>query len=231
MDFETFRKELATQFIPATVKTPGNYGLKAYLVALLPKTDRTDLPDEIALVVYNSELNYHKMNAAPDGQAYQMKHWNLFTPKISFSLVPQPYLGSVPSNDARGVAYDVFGKPVDWRNGHTIFSFGVRKKNITPQLFLTRLNQNIGYIRTAYSDKGLRGYLILLTKDYEIAFMNWDNEETMHRLTESVLGKVIARDADDILDNSMSVPAKNFDGWIERGECQNVRYPKLRSRK
>lgn len=218
-----FFRRLIGEFMPATVQTHGHEGLLAYLVALPPASGTKTVPDEIALVAYESEAVYRRLTQTPHGKAYQQKHWEIFARGVSKSLVPQPF-DLVSRREFKGErAFDVLNSPVDWQEGTTAFFLGFRKPSLRPDFFHDALYNHVRYVRSAFVPLGLKGYLVLVTNDAEIALLNWESQEAMDRAMSSPAGQAMVRDAQGILDFHMYKNARPFAGSMEVGEF--VTYP------
>ena len=224
LDFPAFRNKLVKEFIPATLKTPGRYGLSAYMVAVPLPSGKIALPDEVALVIYRDENAYNRMNETPEGRAYQKSHWGLFSREISLSLVPRPFNMSSRIPTERGAAFDVLGIPVDWNSGQTFFFFGLRKPSLTPENFFRKLKTHVACVKSSFASQGLKGYLVLITGEYEIAFLNWESGSAMQKAMSTPKGKALFENAKSIQINHMWAPVKRYDGWLEPGDCSDVRF-------
>lgn len=219
---EEFRKRLANEFMPATVQTPGKFGLCAYLVVVPPADHPAHIPDEIALVMYASEAGYRKMNADPEGKRYQESHWDVFQRGTSGSLVPQAFPGIVSELPQKGLAFDLIGKSADWQAGYTLFTLEFRRPELGPVDFPGKLARHLGSVRAAFSSRGLQGCLVLMTDAYVMSFMNWESRAAMDAAFASSDGKAVARNAVKILEPYMRIPARPFDGTLEFGDFVGV---------
>ena len=219
---EAFRKRLANEFMPATVQTPGKFGLCAYLVVVPPADHPAHVPDEIALVMYASEAGYRQMNADPEGKRYQESHWDVFQRGTSGSLVPQPLSGIVSELPLKGLAFDLMGKSTDWQAGYTIFTLEFRRPEAERADFPEKLARHLGAVRAAFSSRGLHGCLVLMTEAYVMSFMNWESQAAMDTAFASSDGKAIARNAVKILEPYMRIPARPFDGTLGFGDFVGV---------
>jgi len=223
-----FHRRLVGEFMPATVKTHGHEGLQAYLVALPPAPPPASctriVPDEIALVAYESEDTYRRLTQTPHGKAYQQKHWEIFAKGVSKSLVPRPFDLVTRREFKAEQAFDVLGTPVDWQQGVTAFFLGFRKTSLRPDFFHDALYKHVRYVRSAFAPLGLKGYLVLVTNDSEIALLNWESKEAMDRAMAGPSGQAMVRDAQGILDFHMYQFDREFDGSMKIGEFVNVRF-------
>ena len=241
LSMEDFHHALVTDFMPVTVKTHGKEGLVSYMVVLPPGSGTKVIPDEIALVAYASENTYKTITRTPHGLAYQKKHGDIFTGKgspgsatieiqgssrASRSLVPIDFASTTARDFHREQAYDVFRKPVDWQTGHSIFFYGFRKPSLRPDFFWDALYKHVSYVRTAFTPFGLKGYVILVTQNEEIAFMNWDSKEGMEKALQSPQGKALVKDAMSILDTLLWKDFRGFDGTLNPGDCINYQFPR-----
>lgn len=219
---EEFRKRLANEFMPATVRTPGRFGLCAYLVVVPPMDHPACVPDEIALVMYASEAGYRKMNADPEGKKYQESHWGVFQRGTSGSLVPHALPGVVSEFPQKGLAFDLMEKSADWQAGYTLFTLEFRRPELEPADFPGKLARHLGAARAAFSSRGLQGCLVLMTEAYVMSFMNWESRAAMDTAFASSDGKAVARNAVKILIPYMRIPARPFDGALGFGDFVGV---------
>ena len=82
----------------ASISTCG--GLRTYICPLLALPRPDFIPDEIALLQYESEAEYKSFYSTPLGQYYQGLHERFFNMTLSHSLVPVGYGGSVKTGNA-----------------------------------------------------------------------------------------------------------------------------------
>ena len=80
-----FIQKLGTVFMPMTVQMQRLFGLTAYLPAILPETKSEGMPDEIALVFYQTQGAYHEAKRCVGGRSYSELHQLLFDMKASTS--------------------------------------------------------------------------------------------------------------------------------------------------
>jgi hypothetical protein len=73
-----FIEKLGTVFMPMTVQMQRLFGLTAYLPAILPETKSEGMPDEIALVFYQTQGAYHEAKRCVGGRSYSELHQLLF---------------------------------------------------------------------------------------------------------------------------------------------------------
>ncbi len=75
MSEENFVKGLNKIFIPETVEQGRGHGLNAYMPVMITRDSvAKEFPDELALVVYDSETKYKEIRKMPRGASYQ-KDW------------------------------------------------------------------------------------------------------------------------------------------------------------
>ncbi|MBS1983263.1 MAG: type 1 glutamine amidotransferase domain-containing protein [Bdellovibrionales bacterium] len=83
-------------------------------------------------------------------------------------------------------------RQVDWSQGHTTFYVGVRRTEVSSSSFGKRLEAHIQKAKSAFAPKALKGYRVIATPEYEIAFQNWTNEATMNETFAQVGAPVVA---------------------------------------
>ncbi|MBT3981740.1 MAG: hypothetical protein HOE90_10330 [Bacteriovoracaceae bacterium] len=147
-------------FIPKTVEQGKNDGLISYL-PVLPKRDKPSfIPDELALVTYESEKRYRELRKKPHGSSYQKLHWEYFEKGKSKSLVPQKWSGNAQFEEA----YDVLQSEANWQNGFTRFLIQIRADGISDSEYLNSIEKLIRNKYENANDLGIRSYLVLVSK-------------------------------------------------------------------
>lgn len=175
-----FNKAIEDVFVEATIENGSGKGLVAYIPGLPNKVDGVTLPDEVALIVYESKEKYDALKATSMGKAYTNLHWDYFTrapqvegdpvpENISKSAVPVPLTSEV-SQLENGVAYDLFNSDADWKSGAVKLRFF--KRNTSEQLELEAIRQ----IQKDYAEKAA-AYLVLADADYLMIYELWKNKE------------------------------------------------------
>ena len=132
-----FVEKLGTVFMPMTVQMQRLFGLTAYLPAILPETKSEGMPDEIALVFYQTQGAYHEAKRCVGGRSYSELHQLLFDMKASASSFPEMFTGEVQPDKA----YHLFPKSVDWQIGSARLYAGTRRSKLKGAGFLKRLGQ------------------------------------------------------------------------------------------
>jgi hypothetical protein len=132
-----FIEKLRTVFMPMTVQMQRLFGLTAYLPAILPETKSEGMPDEIALVFYQTQGAYHEAKRCVGGRSYSELHQLLFDMPASASSFPEMFTGEVQSDKG----YHLFPKSVDWQIGSARLYAGTRRPKLKEAGFLKRLGQ------------------------------------------------------------------------------------------
>jgi hypothetical protein len=118
-------------------------------------------------------------------------------------------LPSQPAAIASGVLYDVMGAPPDWGTGYSTIFIGVREPGTPRDRFLASMSEHVSEVRAAFESRGLRGYTIMATPDFEIAFQNWDSEAAATAAMTSEAGQAVVADADTLMSFDVFEPI----GW------------------
>ncbi len=84
-----FVERLGQLFMPFTVQMQRQYGLTAYLPAVLPESKESTIPDEVALVFYRTQECYHEAKRSVGGRAYSELHELVFDMPASRSGFPK----------------------------------------------------------------------------------------------------------------------------------------------
>src|SRR4029077_7232271 len=132
-----FIEKLGTVFMPMTVQMQRLFGLTAYLPAILPETKSEGMPDEIALVFYQTQGAYHEAKRCVGGRSYSELHQLLFDMPASASSFPELFIGEVQPDKA----YHLFPKSVDWQIGSARLYAGTRRSKVREAGFLKKLGQ------------------------------------------------------------------------------------------
>lgn len=119
---EKFREKLRSIFIPGTPQFQAQLGMTAYLPAVIPDAAPVVVPDEIALVFYESKQVYSATYRTIAGRAYGALHETIFqfgTSKESHSDMSSK--SGWPVLFTKAVAMDVpyylHENRVDWKQG------------------------------------------------------------------------------------------------------------------
>lgn len=126
-----FLNQLSTVFMPMTIQMQRLYGLAAYLPAVPVATDCSTLPDEVALVFYQTQNAYYESKRCVGGRAYSALHELVFDMKLSSSDFPAYFQGKVAFNKP----YHLFRTSVDWQNGSSKLYLGTRLSQLQPTEF------------------------------------------------------------------------------------------------
>jgi len=173
LTYNQFLTGLAQEFMPRTVQAAEDKGLEAYLPALPDShtclDNGTCLPDEVALVVYQSEAAYKKLQNDPAWKKYAHLHWKYFDSKKSHSLVPKPYKGKLENNHAYDVVPSAYDHNPDWQSGYAVYQ--ISKKLKQPDAY-------VDFMHGQSAEKGLIAYEILIEKSYVIEYQLWQNKRS-----------------------------------------------------
>lgn len=181
---EVFNKAIQDVFVEATVENGAGYGLQAYIPALPVPSTKVKLPDEIALVVYESKEKYEAQRATAIGKAYGDLHWEYFTrapvnpedpvPEyVSKSAVPEVVTDKITSLENLK-AYDFRGQDADWQKGLTKIRFFERKEQATDELIL------IQKLQSDYASKAL-AYILLVDEKYFMTYELWESADVLKK--------------------------------------------------
>ena len=128
-------------FLNQTVSISVCGGLKTYIVPLM-NSSASKWPDEIALLQYESEAEYHKFYSTPLGKFYQSLHAQYFNMSLSHSLVPETFASF--QNVSIDSAYCIPNCDVNWNDfsaSHSVFGFGEQNPLfVIPQLVKPLIN-------------------------------------------------------------------------------------------
>lgn len=204
------------EFMNLTVSLYEGKGLNNYMVAVPPENKPDFIPDEFALVAFESEEAYKKVKQTPEGQAYTEKHWEIFEKEISKSAPMENFDPNMTSVKL-GTAYNVFGKPLDLPKSHVMFFVGAKKAGLSVEEFSSEMVKHINFVAERLGPQGLIGYLPLATENYEVAYLVWESAEAAAKAFASPEGIEVRNDADRLLDGVMFESSQSFSGSVSNG--------------
>jgi hypothetical protein len=166
-----FLTALGSIFMPVTVQLQRLYGLTAYLPAVPPTEKPVGVPDEIALVFYETQQAYTDTSLIVAGRAYSRLHSTVFDLSISKSGFPVP----LPNRLAFDTPYFLFTDAVDWQTGFSQVFVGTRKNNISSAQFAASLATFLKHVRE-HRPKGLEGAIVCVNANWVIYWEHWTSE-------------------------------------------------------
>jgi len=174
-----FLQALGTIFIPATAILQRLYGLAAYLPTVLPVSKPNGVPDEIALVFYNSQQAYADTTLIVAGRTYSALHKTVFAFPASLSGFPV-MLGSKLALDT---PYFLFSDSVDWQGGFAQVYVGARDPAMPVETFSAGIRK---FLQTLKKKRpaGMDGAIACVSEQYVVYWEHWKNE------TASLKGRI-----------------------------------------
>ena len=130
---DIFVERLGQLFMPFTVQMQRQYGLTAYLPAVLPESKESTIPDEVALVFYRTQECYHEAKRSVGGRAYSELHELVFDMPASRSGFPKLLAADEITPDQ---PYHLFERSIDWQIGYCRLFVGTRKADVGSDAFL-----------------------------------------------------------------------------------------------
>lgn len=221
-----FHEKLRTTFIPGTPQFQAPLGLTAYLPAVLPTDVPDGLPDEIALVFYESPQDYNEAKDTIAGRAYADLHGTVFSftdPRRSTSDWPLIFSGGLE----REKPYYLFDKNVDWQSGHVNVLVASRAESSTQDQFLNNVTTGVTEIQAA-TLPGLDGAIVVVASDYFAYWEHWTDLESSKKslIQDLAKGKVVNMSSSY---ESIPVPARLHQVYpglkeIVGGEALNLQF-------
>jgi hypothetical protein len=138
----------------------------AYLPSILPLSKPAGVPDEIALVFYQSQDAYRTAKETLAGRTYSKLHGLVFSPK-SLSGFPAPFQEVLLPEKP----YHLFDTAVDWQQGVTRVFLGVRRSPQTGSDFLTDAAAWLTVEHTRA--RGPDGAVVAASQDYLVYWEHW----------------------------------------------------------
>lgn len=172
-----FLKKLGQVFIPATAQLLYPLGLKAYFPSIV-NLDSIWLPDEIALVVYDSPDAYEASKKTTVGKAYGLLHQTVFKSwknkdKLPHSISGFPEIWSGKIKEGTPVYF--FDNSIDWHSGKLKVSYAMVSSLLTPQ--------NLGeiikkWVNTYSTDSQIDNIILVLEHGYIICWEHMKEESS-----------------------------------------------------
>jgi hypothetical protein len=195
-----FLTALGTVFIPVTAQLQRLYGLTAYLPTVLPTSKPQHVPDEIALVFYESQQAYTDTSKIVAGRAYSALHKTVFAFPASQSGFPVQ-LGSALNFDQ---PYFLFKDSVDWQGGYSQVFAGARPAAVTPAHFAAKLLKFLQSLQKS-RPAGLDGAVCCVSAEWVLYWEHWTSEAASEKGHISELPKYATR---VLLQPSVSQPVE-----------------------
>ena len=218
-----FLTALGSVFIPVTAQLQRLYGLTAYLPTVSPLDKPAGVPDEIALVFYETQQAYTDTKQVVAGRAYSSLHSTVFAFPASQSGFPILLADEL----AFDTPYHLFTNAADWQSGFTQLFVGTRKGTVAPKSFAASLLKFLKHVRE-HRPKGLEGAVVCVNADWVLYWEHWTNEAASLKGQISDLAKLAEL---VLLQPYISTPVESsltahYPGLnVTGGESFNIRFP------
>jgi len=167
-----FRKKLGTCFVPAAVQTQVPLGMTAYLPAVLPDDCPENVPDEIALVFYESQSTYGRCFDSTGGRVYGLLHQTVFAPSSTSGFPKKLRVPIEPDTP-----YYLFDQATDWQRGHCHVVVCQRPSEVTAEQMRRDLTTVLGDLQANPPDS-LDGAIVVASDEYFVFWEHWTDEES-----------------------------------------------------
>ncbi len=224
-----FQDHLRTIFIPATVQLQRLYGLTAYLPTVLPVTKPAGVPDEIALVFYETQQAYKNAALTVGGRAYALLHQTIFAFPDSQSDFPHLFSGKV----LQDTPYYLFTDSVDWQCGWSQVFVGARNASIAEEKFTADMQTFLQHMQEN-RPVGLDGAIICVSANWVVYWEHWEVEPALGNSLISDFAELSNR---VLFQPSVPTPVKSslkarYAGLdAVDGKSFNTLFPRLRARR
>lgn len=182
---DDFIDTLGKLFIPATVQMMEPIGLKCYFPTILPESDFL-LPDEIALVGYDSQDSYYgAAKTTTAGRAYGALHGNVFNFSRdgdipwSKSDFPQKFSNEITI----GQPYYLCDKAIDWRDNKTNIYCAKRLAQVSTQEMIEHIQSIIPVWQQ--QNINVNGSILVCEKNFVLYWEHstfWDSDKSLSSL-------------------------------------------------
>lgn len=195
---DRFRDTLADTFIPSTVRFAAPLGLNSYLLAVLPDDKPENVPDEVALVYYESQDVYDASRQTLGGRVYAKLHGIAFAWPASWSDFPTLLQDGV----GEATPYYLFPDPTDWQQGVTRLLVGTRPADQEDGAFRRALYEFVDGLRDT-RPPGLNNVVFSVKEGCLVFWEHWRNATaaTASRLGDLAqqVDAVLLREAEPLL--------------------------------
>jgi hypothetical protein len=221
---QAFLSALGSVFIPVTAQLQRLYGLTAYLPTVPPLDKPDGLPDEIALVFYETQQAYNDTKLIVAGRAYSSLHSTVFAFPASQSGFPTLLADKLDFD----TPYHVFSEAADWQPGFSQVFVGARKASVSPEQFAAGLLAFLNGLK-ARRPKGLDGAVVCVSQNWVLYWEHWKSEAASLHGKISDLPGLAER---VLLQPSTPTPIKSsltahYPGLnVTGGESFNIKFPR-----
>lgn len=167
---DIFVERLGQLFMPFTVQMQRQYGLTAYLPAVLPESNESTIPDEVALVFYRTQECYDEAKRRVGGRAYSELHELVFDMPASRSGFPKLLAADEITPDQ---PYHLFERSIDWQTGYCRLFVGTRKADEGSDAFLAGVAKAARRVQA--DPRSLDAAIFSATSDWVVW---WDHSPT-----------------------------------------------------
>ncbi|MGC2825551.1 MAG: hypothetical protein WA322_15145 [Pseudolabrys sp.] len=167
---DIFVERLGQLFMPFTVQMQRQYGLTAYLPAVLPESNESTIPDEVALVFYRTQQCYDEAKRRVGGRAYSELHELVFDMPASRSGFPKLLAADEITPDQ---PYHLFERSIDWQTGYCRLFVGTRKADEGSDAFLAGVAKAARRVQA--DPRSLDAAIFSATSDWVVW---WDHSPT-----------------------------------------------------
>ncbi len=192
---EIFLKKLSEVFIPATAMFQKNFGLKAYIPVITPMKKTESIPDEIALVFYESKEKYGESFSTVAGRTYGDLHGTIFSydeVRKSKSSWPEYFEKDLKT----GIPFFLFNKDVNWQNGGVRVFIIEKKEETSVDKFQEYINKKIDELKNK-PPHGMDNCIGVFENNYLILFEHYNTRtmiipqeiEEMHDFSKLIMFK------------------------------------------
>lgn len=230
-----FEQRLGQIFIPSWVLLTSPIGMTSYYPSLVPEDKCQNVPDETAIVFFESQDVYKNRRVATAGRlaGYEL-HQVVFDmeqksgPKVSFTAFPILMEEEIKTD----IAYYLIDQPADWFHGTTdhylgVFTVKSSQGSSSHEKFLPFLYDAMSALQTN-KPEGLSGLLFGVSSDTFMMWANWSDADDPGR---SQLLKNIKNELRTVLDapcTPTDIPLSLSDEYsgvdVKPGTCYDTRF-------
>lgn len=104
-----------------------------------------------------------------------------------------------------GALLNVMDKNPDWNAGYSTLYIGKRKAGLDDAAFISGMETHIRKAKAAFEPLGLKGYIVYIENDHEIAYQNWVSDDPNKTGQQAANAAFATPEAQEVFQNGAAV--------------------------
>ena len=226
LDAPELRRALGEVLLPAAVQTQAPLGLAACLTAVLPDDRPAHVPDEVALLVYESREAWDRTSETTAGRIWPRLRGALFGPESQSGFAQKLDAALEPDRP-----YFLFADEADWLPGLTKVLVATAPEGQTGEAFRAAVQEALAVLQ-GDRPPGLDGAIAMVSADGVLVY--WEHWIDAASAANSRIAGLAALGTPVLLADAVPTkvaahPAEFYPGLeIKGGECLSLRFERRR---